>query len=71
MPYTLEMSRAKEHAPTPYLSVVFTFGLIVESIEEFGVCHPSHNLHVIVTTSFVKGNNRNKTRFLVSDIKFN
>jgi hypothetical protein len=28
--------RAKERAPTPYPSNVFTFGLVVESIHEFG-----------------------------------
>jgi hypothetical protein len=30
------MLQAKEHAPTSYLSALFTFGLIVESIKEFG-----------------------------------
>jgi hypothetical protein len=29
--------RAKECALTPYPSVVFTFGLAIESIKEFGV----------------------------------
>jgi hypothetical protein len=30
------MLQAKEHTPIPYPSVVFTFGLEVESIKEFG-----------------------------------
>jgi len=28
--------QTKEHTPTPYPSVVFTFGLTLESIKEFG-----------------------------------
>jgi hypothetical protein len=28
--------RAREHTPTPYPFVVFTFGLVVGSIKEFG-----------------------------------
>ncbi len=35
-PSTLEVLRAKERTPTPYPSIVFTFGFIVESIKEFG-----------------------------------
>ncbi len=35
-PFALEVLRAREHTPTPYSSVVFTFGLVVESIKEFG-----------------------------------
>jgi hypothetical protein len=34
--YVCEMLRAKEHAPTPSPSIVFTFGLKVESIKELG-----------------------------------
>jgi len=30
------MLQAREHAPTIYPSAIFTFGLIVESIKEFG-----------------------------------
>jgi hypothetical protein len=30
------MLRAKKHAPTPSPSIVFTFGLLVESIKELG-----------------------------------
>jgi hypothetical protein len=30
------MLQAKEHTPTPSPSVVFTFGIIVESIKELG-----------------------------------
>jgi len=30
------MLQAKEHAPTPYLSDVFTFRFIIESTKEFG-----------------------------------
>ncbi len=30
------MLRAKERTPTPYPSIVFTFGLVVESIKEVG-----------------------------------
>jgi len=35
-PCTPEMLQAREHIPTPYPFVIFTFGLIVESIKEFG-----------------------------------
>jgi hypothetical protein len=35
-PFTPEVLRIKECTPTSYPSVVFTFGLIVESIKEFG-----------------------------------
>ncbi len=35
-PFTPEMLRARERTPTPYPSIVFTFGLVVESIKEFG-----------------------------------
>jgi hypothetical protein len=31
-----KMLRAKERTPTPYPSIVFTFGLVVESIKEVG-----------------------------------
>jgi hypothetical protein len=34
-PFTPELLRAKEHTPTHYLSIVFTFGLLVGSIKEF------------------------------------
>jgi hypothetical protein len=34
-PSTPKMLQTKEHAPTPYPSVVFTFGLVVEIIKEF------------------------------------
>jgi hypothetical protein len=34
--------RIREHAPTPFPSVVFIFGLTVESIKELGVA--SHNI---------------------------
>jgi hypothetical protein len=30
------MLQAREHAPTPYFSIIFTFGLVVEFIKEFG-----------------------------------
>jgi len=39
-PFTPEMLRAREHTLTPSPSVVFTFGLIVESIKELGGHHP-------------------------------
>jgi hypothetical protein len=35
-PFTLEVLQAREHAPIPYPLGVFTFGLGVESIKEFG-----------------------------------
>jgi hypothetical protein len=35
-PSTLEVLRAKECTPTPYSFIVFIFGLVVESIKEFG-----------------------------------
>jgi hypothetical protein len=38
-PSTPEVLRAKEHAPTPSPSVVFTFGLFIKSIKELGVRH--------------------------------
>jgi hypothetical protein len=46
-PCTLEMLRAREHTPTPYPSIVFTFRLAVESIKELGgalkyTCSPDH-----------------------------
>jgi hypothetical protein len=28
--------RAREHAPTPSIFIVFTFGLVIESIKELG-----------------------------------
>jgi hypothetical protein len=37
-PFTFEVLRAEKRIPTPYPSIVFTFGLTVESIKEFGVC---------------------------------
>ncbi len=38
------MLRAKEHAPTPSPCVVFTFGLVVESIKELGSASLLHCL---------------------------
>jgi hypothetical protein len=38
-PSTPKVLRDKEHAPTPFPSIVFTFGLAIESIQEFGVRH--------------------------------
>jgi hypothetical protein len=35
-PSALEVLRAREHTPTPYPFVVFTFKLAIESIKEFG-----------------------------------
>jgi len=35
-PSTRKVLQAREHAPTPYYSVIFTFGLTVESIKELG-----------------------------------
>jgi len=35
-PFTLEVLQARERIPTPFSSVVFTFGLAFESYEEFG-----------------------------------
>jgi len=35
-PSTFEVLRTREHTPTSYPSTIFTFGLIVESIKEFG-----------------------------------
>jgi hypothetical protein len=35
-PFTPEVLQAKEHAPTPFPSIVFTFGFAVESIKELG-----------------------------------
>jgi hypothetical protein len=35
-PSTLEVLRAKEHAPTPSLSVLFIFGFVIKSIKELG-----------------------------------
>jgi hypothetical protein len=42
--------RTKEHVPTPYPSVAFTFGLAVESIKEFGGC----KIDEFVTKKFKK-----------------
>jgi hypothetical protein len=33
---TPKVLQAREHAPTPSSSIVFTFGLVVESIKELG-----------------------------------
>jgi hypothetical protein len=38
-PFTLEVLRVKERAPTPSPSIVFIFGLVVESIKKLKVCH--------------------------------
>jgi len=35
-PFTLKVLQAREHNTTPSPSVVFTFGLVVESIKELG-----------------------------------
>jgi hypothetical protein len=35
MPFYPKVLRVRECAPTPSLSIVFTFGFIVESIKEF------------------------------------
>ncbi len=45
-PSTLEVLRAREHAPTPYPFIVFTFGLAVKSIQELGGA--SHGIRVLV-----------------------
>jgi hypothetical protein len=37
------MLRAKERTPTSYPFVVFTFGLAIESIKEFGDASQVHN----------------------------
>jgi hypothetical protein len=34
-PFTFEMLRTKERAPIPCPFVIFTFGLVIESIQEF------------------------------------
>jgi len=36
LPSTLKVLRVKEHIPTPFSSIVFTFKLAFESYEEFG-----------------------------------
>jgi len=36
MPFYLEVLQVKECAPTPFVSIFFTFGLAFESIKEFG-----------------------------------
>jgi hypothetical protein len=35
-PFTFEVLQIKDHTPTSYPSVVFTFGLTIGSIKEFG-----------------------------------
>jgi hypothetical protein len=35
-PFTLEMLWAKEGTPILYPSIIFTFGVAIESIKEFG-----------------------------------
>jgi len=37
--YPTKVLQAKEHAPTPYSSIVFCLGLTFESLKELGVCH--------------------------------
>jgi hypothetical protein len=44
------MLRTKERTPTPFPFVVFTFGLIVESIKEFGGASTN-----FIFSKFVKG----------------
>jgi hypothetical protein len=36
-PFTFEVLQAREHTPTAYPFVVFTFGFVVEFIKEFQV----------------------------------
>ncbi len=45
-PFTPKVLQAREHAPTPSLSVVFTFGFTVESIRELGGA--SHGIRSLV-----------------------
>jgi hypothetical protein len=42
---------AKKHAPTPFPSIVFTFGFAIESIKEFGVCQPTFIYNTITYKS--------------------
>ncbi len=44
-PSISEMLQAKDHAPTHFPSIVFTFGLIIESIKELG---GASNLDLII-----------------------
>jgi hypothetical protein len=41
------MLRTKELTPTPCPSIIFTFGLAVESIQEFGGASLSHFLYFL------------------------
>jgi len=47
-PSTPEVLRAREHAPIPSPFVVFTFGLIVESIKELGGASRVHFKKILV-----------------------
>lgn len=38
-PSILVVLQARAHTPIPYPSTIFTFGLVIEFIKEFVVCH--------------------------------
>jgi hypothetical protein len=49
------MLQVKEHAPTPYLFVIFTFRLAIESTKKFGGVSQGmgrEKLHVLLSTTF-------------------
>jgi hypothetical protein len=47
-PFTSEVLQIKECAPTPFPSDVFTFGLIVESVKELGVCQKDIDFGLVI-----------------------
>ncbi len=50
-PFTPKVLRTTKHTPTHYPYVVYTFGLVIESITEFGVCQmPSFLSQTLVYT---------------------
>ncbi len=57
-PFTPEMLQARERNPTPSPSTIFTFGLTVESIKEFGGASPSkkwgENIFNIMLSNYTK-----------------
>jgi hypothetical protein len=44
-PFTHKVLWAREHTPTPYPFIIFTFGLTVESIKNFGGKSYKHTFH--------------------------
>jgi hypothetical protein len=64
MPFTPEVLRTRERAPTPFPSVVLTFGLVIKSIKELGGV--SHGIRAMVELDPPIGEFQWRQRGLVS-----